>query len=189
MNKELIKIVKNVSGNVVSIGLDDELNDLLEQNMSILDLDIISLNKKRGTITSKSNDQLNKYDTKYKIKRMKNKKINIKKLRKLYNKKKVDYLLVNYEIIKKYMRYFIKDSVYINNNKLYLFGTSNKEIKTIVKKYKRYNVLIKPTENKEYFILEIDNTNSKNNKIKDIFYFISDTFEVISDFIGDFLIN
>ena len=101
MNKELIKIVKNVSGNVVSIGLDDELNNLLEQNMSILDLDIISLNKKRGTITSKSNDQLNKYDTKYKIKRMKNKKINIKKLRKLYNKKKVDYLLVNYEIIKK----------------------------------------------------------------------------------------
>lgn len=189
MNEELKKIIKKFSGNVVAIGLDYELTEELEENMNIFDLDTINLTKKKGVVSSKTKDKIIEHDEKYKIKRLKSKKINIKKLRRLYKKKKVDYLITNYEVIKKYMRYFIKDSVYINNNKLYLYGRSNKEIKAVLKKYKRYNVLIKPIEKKEYFIIEIDNTNSKNNKIKDIFYFIYDTFEVITDFIGDFLIN
>ena len=178
MNKELIKIIKKLSGSVLSIGLDNELNEELEKNEKILELDEINLiNKKNGSIKST------------KVKKKKNKKINIKKLKKIYNKKKTNYIICNYEIMKKYMRYFVRDSVYINNNTLYLYGTSISEIKTIVKKYKRYNVLIKPTEKKEYFILEIDNTNSKNNFFKDVLYLIFDTLELISDLIGNFLIN
>ena len=178
MNKELIKIIKKLSGSVLSIGLDDELNLSLENNDKIEELDEINLiSKKKGSI--KTNKRI----------KLKSKKINIKKLKKIYNKKKTNYIICNYEVMKKYMRYFIKDSVYINNKLLYLYGISIKDTKSIIKKYKRYNVLIKPIENKDYFIIEIDNTNSKNNIFKDILYFISDTLELVSDLIGDFLIN
>lgn len=178
MNKELTKIIKKLSGSVLSIGLDEELNKELEKNNNIDELDEINLiTKKKGNIK-----------TTKKIK-LKNKRINIKKLKKVYSKKKTNYIVCNYEVMKKYMRYFIKDSVYINNKFLYLYGTSTKEINMIIKRYKRYNVLIKPMENKEYFIIEIDNTNSKNNAFKDFFYFIYDTLELITDLIGDFLIN
>ena len=178
MNKELIKIIKKLSGSVLSIGLEDELNEELEKNEKIIELDEINLiNKKSGSI--KTNKKI----------KSKDKKINIKKLKKIYNKKKTEYIICNYEIMKRYMRYFVKDSVYINSKILYLYGISVKEVKFIIKKYKRYNVLVKPVEEKDYFILEIDNTNSKNNIFKDIFYFIFDTLELISDLIGDFLIN
>ena len=178
MNKDLTKIIKKLSGSVLSIGLDDTLNEELECNKNIEELDEINIiSKKNGSI--KTNKQI----------KMKSKKINIKKLKKIYNKKKTNYIICNYEIIKRYMRYFVKDSVYINNKTLYLYGSSVKETKQIIKKYKRYNVLIKPTEKDNYFILEIDNTNSKNNVFKEIFYFIYDTLELISDLIGNFLIN
>ena len=178
MNKELIKIIKKLSGSVLTIGLDDELINELEKNSKILELDEINLTSRKKGEVKRSN-----------LKGLKGKKINIKKLRKIYNKKRTNYILCNYEILKRYMRYFIKDSVYINNKTLYLYGTSIKDVKNIITKYKRYNVLIKPTENKDYFILEIDNSNSKNNFFKDILYFIFDTFELISDLIGNFLIN
>ncbi len=192
MEKELIKIIKKLNGSVLALGLSTDLIVKLQENMNILDLDTINLtHKKKGEINSRTKideKKLEAYDTKYKIQRLKSKKINIKKLRKLYNKKKTDYIICNYEEIKKYMRYFIKDSVYINSKTLYLYGISNKEVNTIIKKYKRYDVLIKPTIKNDYFILEIDNTNSKNS-IKDILYFIGDTIESITDFIGDILIN
>ena len=178
MNKELIKIIEKLSGSVLAIGLEDKLNEELECNNKITELDEINLiSKKSGSI--KTNKQI----------KIKSKKINIKKLKKIYNKKKTNYIICNYEVMKRYMRYFVKDSVYMNNKTLYLYGNSIKEVKQIIKKYKRYNVLIKPIEKKDYFILEIDNTNSKNNVFKDMLYFIYDTLELISDSIGNFLIN
>ena len=177
MENEIKKIIKKLSGSVLAIGLSDNLLEELNKNEKVLELDEIGFNdNKKGSIK-----------TDKKIKR--SKKINIKKLRKLYNKKGTNYIICNYEIIKKYMRFFIKDSVYINNKKLYIYGTSIKEVKQIIKKYKRYDVLVKNTLKDDYFVLEIDNTNSKNNIFKDFIYFISDTFELVSDLIGNFLIN
>ena len=177
MENEIKKIIKKLSGSVLSIGLSENLLSELNNNDKILELDEIGFNdSKKGSIK-----------TAKKVK--KRKRINIKKLRKIYKKKGTNYIICNYEIIKKYMRFFIKDSVYINNKKLYLYGTSIKEVKQIISKYKRYNVLVKNTENKDYFVLEIDNTSSKNNIFKDFIYFIIDTFELVSDLIGNFLIN
>ncbi len=176
MNKELSKIVKKISGSVLAIGVDDSLSNELNSNEKIIELDILNLyKKKKGKIKNS--------------KRIKFKKINIKKLRKIYKKKGIDYILANYEEIKKYMRYFIKDSVYLNKNTLYLYGISNDDVKDIVLKYKRYDVLVKTTNKNDYFIIEIDNKNSKNNKVKDILYFIYDTTILITDIIGDILIN
>ena len=177
MENEMIKVIKKLSGSVLSIGLSEKLVDELDRNSKIVELDEISFNdRKKGTIKTEKTIK-------------KSKKINIKKLRKLYKKKSTNYIVCNYEIIKNYMRFFIKDSVYINNKKLYIYGTSIKEVKQIISKYKRYNVLVKNTEKENYFVLEIDNTESKNNVFKDTIYFIGDTFELVSDLIGNFLIN
>lgn len=176
MNKELKKIFSKLSKSVVGIGLDDELSYTLESNDNILELDIINIQKKKkGKLNNKTKN--------------KSRKINIKKLKKIYNKKSVEYVVCNYEVIKKYFRYFISDSIYMNNNKLYLYGTSMEDIKEIKKKYKRYNTLIKVTDEKKYFIIEIDNKESKNNFFKDKLYFIVDTYNYLVDIIGDFLIN
>lgn len=180
MINDLKKIISKLSGSVVTIGLEEELINNLEKNDNIEDLDIIEVEKNKKGIIDKKN-------RKERIK--KNKKINIKKLKKYYKNKKVNYMIVNYEKMKKYFRYFVKNSVYINNKNLYIYGITMDDVEKIITKYKRYNVLLKPSIKKDYFIIDIDNRNSKNNIFKDTGFFIYDTFELINDLIGDFLIN
>jgi len=177
MKSELKKIINKLSNNVLSIGLDSNLCEELNNNTKINNLDVINFEsgKVRKKRLLKGKD--------------KSKKINIKKLRKIYKKKGVDYIICNYDIIKKYIRYFIKDSVYINNTTLYFYGNDIKTVNSIVKKYERYNVSIKTKTYSNYFIIEIDNSKSKNHFIKDKLYFIYDTISLISDYIENFLIN
>ena len=121
MKSELKKIISKLRGNVLSIGLDSNLCDELNNNTKINNLDVIDFVSKRVGMK--------------KLLKSKNesKKINIKKLKKIYKKKGVDYIICNYDIIKKYMRYFIKDSIYMNNNALYLYGTDVKIVNDIEK--------------------------------------------------------
>jgi len=179
MNKELIKIINKLNGNILIIGNIDDNLEKINKNPNIIECDIININDNKKEKINKFKDKFNK----------KEQKINIKKLKKIYNKKSIDYILCDYELIKKYMRFFVKDSVYLNKNKLYLYGINIKEVKEIINKYKRYDVLVKPTIKDDYFFIEIDNKNSKNNIIKDFIYFIIDTITYITDFIGDILIN
>ena len=88
-----------------------------------------------------------------------------------------------------YYKYFIKDSIYLNNNKLYLYFDKNIDKELIIKKYKRYNVIIEEVEYKNSYLLIIDNTNSKSNLLKDIIYFIKDTLYNIAEAIGNLLIS
>ena len=55
--------------------------------------------------------------------------------------------------------------------------------------YKRYNTKVEYTEYKIGYILTIDNSKSKTNFIKDILYFIKDTFYNIAEAIGNLLIS
>ena len=177
MKNELKKIINKLENNVLSIGLDSNLCEELNNNIKINNLDVIDFVSKR---VGRKNI-LKRKD--------KSKKINIKKLKKIYKKKSVDYIICNYDVIKKYIRYFIKDSIYMNNNTLYFYGTDVKIVNDIEKKYKRYNVNIKTKIYSNYFIIEIDNSKSKNHFIKDKLYFIYDTISLISDYIENFLIN
>lgn len=166
MQKELEKIIDGFSSNVIGIGTEKKLIDSLNKNKNITECNIIN-NKK-----TKTNG---KGRSKY---------IYIKKLRKVFKKKKVDYILCNYEVIKPYLKHFVKDSIYINRGKLYFYG-SDIEIDNLLARYKRYNIEYKITNN----ILEIDNKLSKNNFIKDCFYYIIDSINNVIDFIGNLLMN
>lgn len=173
MKNELKKILKTFSGNVLGIGIDDDIKNIIDKNESILNCDILS----------------NYIKTKEKGKRklFGNKTININKIRKKYKKKRIDYVICNYETIEPYMRKFVKNSVYINKNKLYFYG--NVDIDLIKTRYGRYKTKIEIKEYKNNYIVEIDNTNSKNNFIKDILYLIKDTISLIIDIIGNILMG
>ena len=170
MYKSLYDIISNMSGFVLAIGTDEKLGKKLENNELITKCDVLngfSKNNKKG-------------------KREKIKTINIKKIRKIYKKKKVDYIICNYEQISKYLKTFIKDSVFINKTKLYFYGDVDKNV---IKKYQRYNADISIKEYKKTSIIEIDNTNSKTDFIKDLKYRIIDGFNSAIEFIGDILMG
>ena len=89
----------------------------------------------------------------------------------------------------KYYKYFIKDSIYLSNNLIYIYANNDIDKDFIIKKYKRYNVKIKVSDYKNGYILVIDNTNGKNNYLKDKIYFIRDTFYDLAELIGNVLIS
>jgi len=178
MFNKLEEIIKKTKGNVLSICLDDKLMDAFNSNNNI-NLYSIDSNKSKAGVFKKKN----------KRKTNKGKFINIKKLRKYINKKSVDYMFCNMNEMFSYYKYFIKDSIYLNNNKLYLYLDKNIDKDLIINNYKRYNVDIECIEYKNGYIIIVDNTKSKNNKLKDILYFIKDTFYNMAELIGNLLIS
>ena len=165
--KEIIKIIKNLNGKILGIGLDETLTKEIENNDKIVECNLLN-----SYVKGK-----NKFS-------LFNKTINIKKLRRVFKNKKIDYVICNYEEINKYFNTFIKDSIYINNKKIYYFG--NVDIELLKYKYNRYdtNIVIK---NKN--LVEIDTSKAKNNFIKDIYYRLKDFKSRLIELIGDILMN
>lgn len=166
MNK-LKTIVKKLSGNVLGIGLSEDLTTLIENNNNIIECNL-----------------LNSY-VKGKFKKSFFKKtIRIKKIRKVFKKKKIDYIVCNYDEISNYLNTFVKDSIYINKGKIYFYG--NIDIDLLKLKYGRYDVKINLVDKK---IIEIDTSLAKNNFFKDNYYRFIDFKNRLVEIIGDILMN
>ena len=176
MDKYLIEQIKKMKGVTLGVGIDNEkIKEAIQNNNDIqicylLEESKSLLNKKKMKIFNN------------------NKTINIKKIRKTFKKKRINNLICNYKTIKPFLKTFVRDSVYINKNSLYIYGT-NEEHEEIVKRYKRYTTNIKTEKNKENFLIFVNNENSKNNKIKDIGYWWKDTFSNIADILTQILVN
>lgn len=178
MFKSLEEIIKKIEGNVLVLCLDDKLLDKFEKNNKV-NLYAIYSNKSSESFFSKNKKkQTNK-----------GKSINIKRLRKYINKNSVDYLICNMDEIKEYYKYIIKDTIYLNNNTIYIYASNNIDKDFIISKYKRYNVEITCNDYKNGYILTIDNKNGKNNYFKDKLYFIKDTFYNIAEVIGNIMVS
>ncbi len=170
---KIYDISKVVSGDVLGIGVDEKISEILEQNDRVLNCNLLN--------------SYSKIDNKTNAKKEKLKKIRIKKLRKVFKKKKIDFIICNIDEIKKYMKTFVKDSIYINRNILYIYNLTDEEYKKeIIKKYKRYNTKIEEIDKET---LKIDNSNAKTNIIKDSFYLIQDTLTSLFNIISDLLLN
>jgi len=173
MNKELLSIVKNFEGTVLAIGIDEKVAEAIDKNDKIAKCDILNY------IVSKKDYKKNKKE--------KTKVIDIKKVRKIYKKKNVDYIICEYEQMEKYLNTFVKDSVYINSSKLYFYGKLDEEL--ILKKYKRYTKDIKVNNYKNGCIIEINNSNTKNNIFKEFIYKVIDGTNNVIEFIGDVMMG
>lgn len=176
MFNRLKEIIKKLEGNVLTIGLDDEILDSFKSNNNV-NLYAISYENNKGLLPKKS--KMKKTNT--------GKEINIKKIRKYINKKSVDYLILNIESMYKYYKYVIKDTIYLNNNTIYVYSSNNIDKEFVISRYKRYNVKIEVTDYKNGYIIKIDNKLGKTNFIKDRINIIKDTLYNIAEFIGSIL--
>lgn len=158
--------IKNIKGNLLLISNDEELIDIASKNKNI---------DESYTLSS-----INKSKNQKKLK-LGNKKIQINKIKRYFNKKSIDYIIVDYKLIKDFLPKFVKNSVYLNRGFLYFYNLEKEN--EIVKKYQRYKAEIK--ENKEY--IEINNKNTKNNIIKDNYYIFKDKSDKILDKLSDLL--
>lgn len=173
---KIYDITKCTSGNVLGIGIDEKITEILEKNKLVTNCNLLN------SYTKTSNNT--------KTKKQRTKQIRIKKLRKVFKKKKVDFIICNIEEIKKYTKTFIKDSVYINKDMLYIYNIKDEELKQeLIKKYKRYNTIVEEIKDNKTTILKIDNKNSKTNIFKDILYLIIDTLIQLFNIISDLLLN
>ncbi len=176
MENELLKIIKKIKGSLLGIGMTESiLLDAIEENDNIDTCYILS----NVSLTGKKFNM---------IKKGRNKKINIKKLKKKFKKKSLDTVICNYDIIKQFYRSFVPNSIYINKGYLYIYG-NKKDLENLSKKYQRYTKDIELLENKENYILKINNTNTKNKFFKDKIYRIKDFSIDAVDFITELLIN
>ena len=176
MENELLKIIKKIKGSLLGIGMTESiLLDAIEENDNIDTCYILS----NVSLTGKKFNM---------IKKGRNKKINIKKLKKKFKKKSLDTVICNYDIIKQFYRSFVPNSIYINKEYLYIYG-NKKDLENLSKKYQRYTKDVELLENKENYILKINNTNTKNKFFKDKIYRIKDFSIDAVDFITELLIN
>ena len=174
--ERLINEIKNMSGITLGIGIENEnIKNAIQKNDSIktcylLEENSSKLNKKKMRIFS------------YR------KTINIKKIKKVFKKKRIDNLICNYKTIKPFLKTFIRDSVYINKGKLYIYGIKE-DYNELIKRYNRYTDNIKVEEKNDKILIIVDNTNTQNKKINDIKYWWSDTFSNIADILTSILVN
>ena len=177
MFNKLESIIKNCKGNILTVCLDQKLMEAFNSNNNITLLSIES-NSKLGTNSKTKKKKLNG-----------SKNISIKKLRKYINKKSVDILFCNMNEMYDYYKHFIKDSIYLCNNTIYLYFDNNIDLNFIKKKYNRYNVTIEETKYKNGYILKIDASAAKNSFIKDKFYLLHDSLYNLMEIISNILVS
>ena len=179
MEKLLLNKIKNMSGTTLGIGINKEaIRNAIEKNKNI----------ETCYLLEEPIQGVSKFGRKKLYFNKKLKKVNIKKIRKIFKKKRIENLICNYKTISPFLKTFVKDSVYINKGKLYIYGQKT-ELDSLIKKYRRYTDKIEIEENKDDFLIIIDNKNSKNNKLKEFCYWWSDTFESLLDLLTTLLVN
>lgn len=170
MTEEIKRIIKSLQGNIVAFGFkSDKFKSILNSNSKILCFDIldeVSKNNKKGKCKSKN--------------------IYIKDLKKKYKKDKVDFILINVDVMDHYMIYLIKETIYIGKNTLYLFGNKDK-VNYYLNKYRRYKISYDLKEYNNNMIAYIDITKAKNKKIRDRLYIFSDKIESFVNLLIDVL--
>ncbi len=168
MNNELKKIIASLHGKILIMGFKEPfIKEEVDKNNKIITCDL-----------------LNPLDTK-KVKKEQGPQLKVTELKPKYKKKGLDYILINYQNLSKYFKYFIHDSVYLCKNKIYIFNYNEK----IINDYKRYKVNSIVKKGNDGNVLVISPKGVKINKIKVTFYFIKDTIIEIRDKIGDFLVS
>ncbi len=180
--KKLTDIVKDMTGEVVCFGVKDEaIMNLLQRNKNT-NAFLINREPRKSIFTRRKKVKIDG--------QKKGKKMNMKKIRKTFKKKSVDYILCDFNEIYDYFKYFIYDSTVINKGKLYLYGKSKYiDANRIGKRFERFHGEVTVSITGEDFLIIVDNHNSKGNWLKAKWYIIIDSFHNLGDMISAALIS
>lgn len=170
IENELKEIFKTINGNLLLIGnYSDKIINTIEQNKNILVCDQLS-----------NNDNSSKKGNKGK-----NKKINIKKIKKYYKRKNINNSVIDFEQVLPYKNTFIKDSSYITKNKIIIIAKEDNDL--IYKMYSRYTKNINKVDCLDGNIYVIETAKIKKKPIMNIIYLIQDTFIDIITIVSDLM--
>lgn len=116
--KSVVKdYIKSINGRVIGIGLDDNYINQIAKNEEIIYCDLLDND-------SNSSD----------FNKGKNKILYFKDIRKKYKKKRVNYIVADMKKIFACKKTFVKDSIYINKNKIIYYVDNDTNDKLIVKR-------------------------------------------------------
>ena len=176
MNNELTKIIKTFSNNVLIVGFSSDSHVIkeIEKNKKIVMQTHLSSDTKKG---------------KGKKKLFGNKKISIKKMYKELKKEKYDFILVELDVVKKYLDPFIYNSYKLTNNKIYfVLNDDLYNYKELMYRYERYNAKATSKGFKDDYIVSIELDNMKMKLYKRVLFRIRDIFYDILEFIASIII-
>lgn len=179
ISNELNDSIKKFTGSLVVFGsLEEKVLNSIEKNKNITVCDIIT--EYRFSFKKSEQGKKNK----------KAKKFNIKKLKKLYKKKTVDYLFVNLDEFDKYKKLIIPNSIYISKKEILIYSQDSEyDFDIIEKRYKRYTKNVDIINCDEGKIIRVHSSGTKNNVFKDKFYFVVDTLYNVAEVISNFMVN
>lgn len=175
--KRILSDIKNFKGNVLCIGVTDKkIMSLLNKNNKI-GIYELSREKPRRFFGSKKRMKISKGKT-----------VKIKKFRKLFKKKSMEYLIIDLNSIFDHYKFIASNSIYVCCRKIYIYGNSDYiSAKMVAKKFERYNTKIERIQlDKEYLVI-VDCKKAKYSYIKEKIYLIIDTFHNLGDMISYFL--
>lgn len=117
--------------------------------------------------------------------------ISVDKFRKIFKKKRISTIVCDIKEMKHLLKTFAGDSVYICKGKIYYYGTSKKQldIPLLKEKYHHYKVTYEEVELKNAYVLIIDVSKAKTNRLKQLWYRAKELFNSTGDAISDFLVN
>ncbi len=174
------ELAKNFKGNVLCIGVSDLsfLNQL--SHMKSISVFTIQRNPSRSIFSRKRKKGL----------REDGRKVNMKKLRKAFKKKSIDYLVCDISEIYDYFKYFLYDSVVINRGKTYLYGESKYiDPNVLARRFHRYHAKTKVETEGDSFLIIVDNKDSRGSWLLSRWYVIVDSFHNLGDMISAALIS
>lgn len=173
IENSVCKYVKNMEGFLLGIGVqNEEILKQIEKNTSIKTC--ILLGKGQEGTQKGSNPS-----------------VNIRDFRKKWKRKRIDYILADAREVFPYLKYFIKDSIYINKRKIIFFipKERNQEevLEILIKRYHRYAVETQIEKCADGLLLVINILDRKQYYLKDRFYFVLDTIEEWLDKLSEVL--
>ncbi len=174
IEKELLKQIDNVSGKVILVGISfDAFIKKIEKSKKIKTVDLLN------SIKISDKDNKNNKD--------KSVDIPLKKMRKIYKNKNIDYIFIDYNHISKYLKDFVSHSIFINKKTIYIVFKSNIEASYVKRLYENYGCKTNLEKIGRSHLLTIDTNNVKTNKFKDSVLKISVKTEKILDLIEKYI--
>lgn len=181
MNKmikaELKNIINNTTGKLLVIGLNDQsLLTLIKDNEKIVTCDILNNNHYSDVKIENNGGRTTN--------------INLKNIRKIFGRKKLNKIICDYKHIDGYLKTFVKDSIYITNDSVIIYGNMiPSACDYLISKYERYHVEGEVVNSNGHYLIKFKVGNRKTNIIKDRYYYICDCLKEIGEIISDILVG
>lgn len=175
--ERIINDIKDFKGNTVCIGVEDnKIKRTLNKNKNVSVFELNRLQSRK--IFSK----------KKRLKTTNGISVKIKKFRKIFKKKSIEYVIIDLNNMFDYYKYMASNSIYICNKKIYIYGNSDYvTAKSVAQKFKRYKTNIETLQIDNDYLVIVECKKAKYSRIKEKFYLIIDTFHNLGDMISYFL--